>query len=265
MIRAWLPAAMLAVTALLALLLALPANGVAHDRPHKKWLESLQRPDNDRNPWRQSDRKSLFCCGEATSSGRSSKSRYRRPVPRGSMVRMARPVRGRSSHQKKSWRSTPRTEKLFSFYSPAPSSASSDPKAACKSRRRKRGDRHQCSLNSQAGDRHETCMHEDLHAGNFCIWPRALPRCRPCRASPGRKPIPINRCDGSSALRRPVRATSRRGSWGAGWRNGWAGPSLSKTSPEPAVTSRLIAHRPSGGWTHAAAGVARPGDQCDAL
>src|SRR5439155_24395604 len=23
----------------------------------------------------------------------------------------------------------------------------------------------------------------------FCIWPRALPRCRPCRASRGRKPI----------------------------------------------------------------------------
>ena len=26
-------------------------------------------------------------------------------------------------------------------------------------------------------------------ADNFCIWLRALPRCRPCRASRGRKPI----------------------------------------------------------------------------
>ena len=49
----------------LALLLALLANGVAHDGPHRTWLESLQRPDNDRNPWRQLDPKSLFCCGEA--------------------------------------------------------------------------------------------------------------------------------------------------------------------------------------------------------
>ena len=61
MIRTWLRAATLAVTALLAL----PANGVAHDGPHRTWLESLQRPDNDRNPQRQLDPKSLFCCGEA--------------------------------------------------------------------------------------------------------------------------------------------------------------------------------------------------------
>ena len=30
---------------------------------------------------------------------------------------------------------------------------------------------------------------------NFCIWPRALPRCRPCRASRGRKPIRRGRYD----------------------------------------------------------------------
>ena len=29
---------------------------------------------------------------------------------------------------------------------------------------------------------------------NFCIWPRALPRCRPCRGSLGRKPIRRGRC-----------------------------------------------------------------------
>ena len=34
---------------------------------------------------------------------------------------------------------------------------------------------------------------------NFCIWPRALPRCRPCRASRGRKPIRRGRCASSSA------------------------------------------------------------------
>jgi hypothetical protein len=38
---------------------------LAHDGPHKEWLESLLRPDNDRHPERQHDRKSLFCCGEA--------------------------------------------------------------------------------------------------------------------------------------------------------------------------------------------------------
>ena len=34
---------------------------------------------------------------------------------------------------------------------------------------------------------------------NSCIWPRALPRCRPCRASHGRKPIRRGRCGSSSA------------------------------------------------------------------
>ena len=44
--------------------------------------------------------------------------------------------------------------------------------------------------------------------GNFCIWPRALPRCRPCRGSRGRKPIRHGRCASSSALRPAARATS---------------------------------------------------------
>ena len=35
---------------------------------------------------------------------------------------------------------------------------------------------------------------------NFCIWQRALPRCRPCRASRGRKPIRRGRCASSSAI-----------------------------------------------------------------
>ena len=33
--------------------------------PHKEWVESLQRPDNDAHPYRKSDPKSLFCCGAA--------------------------------------------------------------------------------------------------------------------------------------------------------------------------------------------------------
>ena len=37
-------------------------------------------------------------------------------------------------------------------------------------------------------------------ADNFCIWQRALPRSRPCRASQGRKPIRRGRCASSSAL-----------------------------------------------------------------
>ena len=37
-------------------------------------------------------------------------------------------------------------------------------------------------------------------AANSCIWPRSLPRCRPCRGSRGRKPIRRGRCAGSSAF-----------------------------------------------------------------
>ena len=36
--------------------------------------------------------------------------------------------------------------------------------------------------------------HDNFRAVNFCIWQRALPRSRPCRASPGRKPIRRGRC-----------------------------------------------------------------------
>ena len=47
-------------------------------------------------------------------------------------------------------------------------------------------------------------------AGNFCIWPRALPRCRPCHGSLGRRPIPRGRCASSSALRLAAPPTSSR-------------------------------------------------------
>ena len=40
-------------------------HGTWPDGPNKRWLESLQRPDNDQHPYRQSDPKSLSCCGAA--------------------------------------------------------------------------------------------------------------------------------------------------------------------------------------------------------
>ena len=43
---------------------------------------------------------------------------------------------------------------------------------------------------------------------NFCIWPRALPRCRPCRALLGRKPIRRGRCASLLAILRAVDPTS---------------------------------------------------------
>jgi hypothetical protein len=48
-----------------AVSVAFPTTSLGHDGPHKEWLQSLKRPDNDRNPHRQQDPKSLFCCGEA--------------------------------------------------------------------------------------------------------------------------------------------------------------------------------------------------------
>ena len=45
---------------------------------------------------------------------------------------------------------------------------------------------------------------------NFCIWPRALPRCRPCRASRGRKPIRRDRCALIVGFPPAVRPTSSR-------------------------------------------------------
>jgi hypothetical protein len=41
------------------------AHGDWPDGPHKRWFESLQRPDNHLNPHRALDPKSLYCCGAA--------------------------------------------------------------------------------------------------------------------------------------------------------------------------------------------------------
>ena len=87
MIRTWLRAATLAVTAIVAL----PANGVAHDGPHKTWLENLRRPDNDRNPWREF-KVAVLLWGSRHRQDEVQGREYRRSVPRGSMVRMARRI-----------------------------------------------------------------------------------------------------------------------------------------------------------------------------
>jgi hypothetical protein len=39
------------------------AGGEWPDGPHKEWFQSLERPDNDKNPYR--DLKSRSCCGAA--------------------------------------------------------------------------------------------------------------------------------------------------------------------------------------------------------
>ena len=49
------------------------AGGDWPDSPDKAFLESLQRPDNDQNPQRRQDPKSLSCCGAADTV----KTRYR--------------------------------------------------------------------------------------------------------------------------------------------------------------------------------------------
>ena len=60
-------------------------------------------------------------------------------------------------------------------------------RAAVAARPRRRGDRIELT---QRGRIHD----ETSPPRNFCIWPRALPRCRPSRASLGRKPIRRGRC-----------------------------------------------------------------------
>jgi hypothetical protein len=58
-------AAVLAATVLLTFPTGLRAGGEWPDSPNKPWFQNLQRPDNDKNPHRQLDSKSLFCCGIA--------------------------------------------------------------------------------------------------------------------------------------------------------------------------------------------------------
>jgi hypothetical protein len=59
---AWSPA-IAAGAMLVASFSQVLARGEWPDSPYKEWFENLQRPDNDRHPERQSDPKSLSCCG----------------------------------------------------------------------------------------------------------------------------------------------------------------------------------------------------------
>src|SRR5262249_41758087 len=52
---------------------------------------------------------------------------------------------------------------------------------------------------------------ETFPAAHSCIWPPALRRCRPCRASRWRRPIQRGRSASSSALPPAARPTSLRG------------------------------------------------------
>lgn len=54
-----------AATTSLAITSELLAGGEWPDGPNNAWFRNLQRPDNSQHPYRQSDPKSLFCCGIA--------------------------------------------------------------------------------------------------------------------------------------------------------------------------------------------------------
>ena len=58
-------AAAMAATVRLVLPSELLAGGEWPDSPNSAWFQNLQRPDNDKNPHRALDPKSLFCCGIA--------------------------------------------------------------------------------------------------------------------------------------------------------------------------------------------------------
>jgi hypothetical protein len=56
-------AAGMAAMVLVLLPTELLAGGEWPDSPNKAWFETLQRPDNDKNPHRQADPKSPARCG----------------------------------------------------------------------------------------------------------------------------------------------------------------------------------------------------------
>ena len=89
---------------------------------------------------------------------------------------------------------------------------------------------------------------------NFCIWPRALPRCRPCRASHGRKPIRRGRCASSLATRR--RRDRRHGSSDRSAAVGAAWPAIRHRQP----AGRWQQYRHRGGREVAAGRLYAPSD-----
>ena len=92
---------------------------------------------------------------------------------------------------------------------------------------------------------------------NSCIWPRALPRCRSCRALHVRKPIRRGRCAYRWLYRRQARRHRRApdGSMALGT----AGPTIPYR--KPAWCRRQYWHRGGGAgarrWLHAPTGCRR--------
>ena len=70
--------------------------------------------------------------------------------------------------------------------------------------------------------------------GTFCIWPRALPHSRPCRASPGRKRLALTVAGAAALLSKcPHRSGHARPLF-------WGRPS--RALPDQEVTRRVCAN-----------------------
>jgi hypothetical protein len=153
-----LTAAGVAATVWLALPSELLAGGEWPNGPNKTWFQNLQRPDNNQHPYRQSDPKSLFCCGIADTVKTKFKveaGNERYPEESGSLF-----------HPRRSSKTTRRTASRTSSCCPAPSSASCGPRADFKRHAPMAGNRShggQCEtwlrrVESRPGDHHHLTL-----------------------------------------------------------------------------------------------------------
>src|SRR6266481_2832712 len=93
-------------------------------------------------------------------------------------------------------------------------------------------------------------------ADDFYIWPPALPRCRPYRASHGRKPIRRGRCASSSPFLQAKQPTPSPAWWVNRCRSGSGSHSSLRTERVPAATSAPKALRATpDGYTLLLVGV----------
>ena len=114
--------------------------------------------------------------------------------------------------------------------------------------------------NCRGGTGHETSP------PHFCIWPRALPRCRPYRASHGRKPIRRGRCASSSALPPAVPADILARLIGQWLSERLGQPFVIENRPGAGsnIATEAVVRAPAG-RLHAPPGRSRQRDQRDAL